>query len=209
MKIPLAESRVPTRVRVLAAALLARGVVNGAFALWLVARPSEWDDVFRVGSTYAVLDGGFGLLAAILIDAYATTDSARFLGGITFADSIARVTVGILLRVLPGVSGFPVATVSLFGAIGVGAATLGIGALGLWLITRARAGHGWSKHPDALWDPIAVAALVSFVGGYVLFLNPPITASALRGIASGASGALSLIFLIAFAGAITHRLSAR
>jgi len=196
-------------MRVLALALLARGVVNGAFALWLLARPSEWDDVFRVGSTYAVLDGGLGLVAALLIDVYATTDAARLLGGITFADSIARAAGGVLLRVLPGVSGFPVATVSLFGVIGVGAATLGIGALTLWLVTRTRSGHGWSKHPDALWDPLAVAALISFVVGYILFLNPPVTASALRNVAGGATGALSLIFLFAFSGAITHRVSRR
>ena len=194
-------------MRVLAAALLARSVVNGAFAIWLVVRAPGWDDLFRVGSSYALVDGTFALLAAIYVDAFASHDSARLLGGITFADGVARVAAGICLRVLPGVSGFPVATVSLFGVVGLGGATLGLAALGLWLVTRWRARAQWSAHPDALFDPLAVAALISFAVGGALFLKAPDAARELRTLAGGATASLALVFFFAFLGAMTHRSS--
>jgi hypothetical protein len=45
----------------LAVALSARAAVNSAFAIWLLTRRPPWSDVFRVGSTYGLVDGTLGL----------------------------------------------------------------------------------------------------------------------------------------------------
>jgi hypothetical protein len=72
------------------------------------------------------------------------------------------------------------------------AATLGLGALGMWLYARARSGPAWLKHADALLDPLALTALLSFLVAYVLILNPPGTSAALRNLVLTTCVALSL-----------------
>jgi hypothetical protein len=191
-------------MRVLAVAFLARSVVNAAFAIWLVTGAPGWDDVFRAGSFYAFADGTLALLTAIYVDTYATHDAARLLGGITFADGAARVAAAICIRVLPGLPGFPVATVAFFGALGAGAATLGVSAVGLWVVTRWRTRGHRPTHPDALFDPLALAALISFVVCGALFVRVPDAAAELRVLAGGATAALALVFFVAFVGATTH-----
>jgi hypothetical protein len=196
----------PARARAaaLAIALLARAITNVVFAVWLATRAPVWGEIFRVGSLYALVDGGCALAAALLVDAFARQDVSRVLGAITIADALARIATGIGLRLLPGLADFPVALLAFFAAIAAATVTLGVGALGLWLYVRAHAGFARTKHADGLLDPLALAALISFGVGYVLFLRPPATAQALRDVALGASATLSLVFGVAFVGAIVR-----
>jgi hypothetical protein len=73
-----------------------------------------------------------------------------------------------------------------------------------WLVARMRGRRDWSTEADALFDPLAAAALVSFAVGFVLFANPPGTVEMLRAVAASASGALAVVFLVASVGAIAN-----
>jgi hypothetical protein len=72
----------------------------------------------------------------------------------------------------------------------------------VWLIARLRAGPSWRVATNALLDPLAAAALVSFIFAYALFLNPPATSDALRTIAVSVSGVLAGVFVFASWGAV-------
>ena len=196
-----------TRNRALAGTLLLRGGVHGVFAVWLITRHVGWADIFEAGSLYALVDGTLGLVAGALfasLASLASRGSPRFLATMTFADAVGRLALGFALRAFPGIPSFPVTAASLFGAVGVSAAGLGVIAMTVWFIARVRAGRRWSIRSDELFDPLAVAALISFVVGYTLLVDPPATANTLRIVAAGVSGALTLVFVVASLGAVAH-----
>jgi predicted permease len=111
----------------------------------------------------------------------------------------------LALRAFPGIPHVPMAVVPLFAAIGAGVAGLGLIGLTEWLVARMRERRDWQLSADALFDPLAAAALVSFAVGFVLFANPPATVATLRTLAASASGALAFVFLTASLGAVASR----
>jgi len=192
----------------LAVALFLHAVVHASFAAWIVLRQPGWTHVFHTGTNYAFADGSLGLIVFALVLPFATRGSPRLLATLTLVDAIGRLAVGFTLREFPGLPIFPVTFVSFFGVVGGCAAALGLIAMTAWAIARARAGRTWSADSDALFDPLAAVAIVSFVIGYVLFVDPPATGAALRILAACGSGALAVVFSVASIGALAHRAAA-
>ena len=198
-------SRREIRIAILAAMLAVRGLTNAVFGAWLVARRPGWADVFDIGSLYGIADGTLGLITVVLIVSLTPRGLLRFLAAITCVDAIGRLSAGLVVRALPGIPHVPMAVVPFFAAIGAGVAGLGLIGLTEWVFARIRDGRDWQLNADALFDPLAAAALVSFAVGFVLFANPPATVAALRTLAASASGALALVLLAASVGAVTNR----
>jgi hypothetical protein len=191
--------------RALAAMLLLRGGVHALFAVWLLTSQPDWVDIFRIGSSYALVDGVLGLAAAALVAPLARSGAPRLLGTMTLLDALGRLALGIALRMLPGLAALPMTVVPLFGAVGLSAASLGLIAMTAWVVARVRGGHSWSIDADELFDPLAAAALISFVIGATLFVSPPSSATALRVLATSASAGLTIVFLVASVGAFSRR----
>lgn len=190
--------------RALAATLFVRGGDHAVFALWVIARQPGWTDVFQAGSIYALIDGTLGLVAALLLVRGAPPGSPPFLPALTFADGVGRVVAGIALRTLPGIPYLPMLFVPFLGGLGACAVGLGISAIVAWRIARRRAGQTRSISAVALFDPLAIAAFTAFGVAYVLLVDPPATAAALRTIATATSAALALVFAAASFGALTR-----
>jgi predicted permease len=192
-------------VALLGATLGARGCINAAFGAWLLLRQPAWASVFERGSQYAIADGVLGFLAVGLIVSLTPSGLLRLLAAMTCVDAIGRISAGIIVLTLPGLPDLPIAVVPFFAALG--AAISGLGAIGLisWLIARARTHRDWSRNAEALFDPLAAAAVISFVIGFVLFTNPPATLEAMRALAALAAGTLALVFLTASLGALIRR----
>jgi len=74
----------------------------------------------------------------------------------------------------------------------------------VWMILRVRARKEWSRASDALFDPLAAAALLSFVMGYILFIDPPTTSAALSRLGVGATSVMAAAFLVASMGAVAY-----
>jgi len=201
----MSMSRREVRIATLAVALAVRGLVNGVFGAWLIARRPSWADVFDVGSAYGIVDGALGLVSVVLIVSLTPSGLLRFLAAITCADAIGRLSAGLALRLLPGIPHVPMAVVPFFAAIGAAVAGLGLIGLTEWIVARIRERRDWRLRADALFDPLAAAALVSFAVGFVLFADPPATVGALRTFAASASGALALVFLAASVGTAANR----
>lgn len=197
------------RAYLLAGTLALRGADHGAFAAWVLTRHPGWTEIFDTGALYGLVDGTLGLLTFALLMRLAPAGAPRLLATMTFADAVGRLVAGVALRTLPGIPVVLVTTVSFFSAIGAVVAGLGVVAMFAWLIARVRGGRSWSMDTDALFDPLAAAALVSFVVGYALFMHPPATAAALRTFAIAVSGTLAVVFLVASVGAIAHRRAMR
>jgi hypothetical protein len=193
------------RITALAATLAVRGCLNAAFGGWLLARRPTWTGVFDVGSIYAIADGALGLLSVVMIVSLTPRGLLRFLAAVTCVDAIGRLIAGIAVRAFPGIPHVPMVVVPFFAAIGAGVAGLGLIGITEWLVARMRGRRDWSTEADALFDPLAAAALVSFAVGFVLFANPPGTVEMLRAVAASASGALAVVFLVASVGAIANR----
>jgi hypothetical protein len=192
------------RIAILAAALALRGCVNGAFGAWLILGRPGWTNVFQAGAIYAIADGVVGLITVVLIVSLTPGGLLRLLAAMTCVDAIGRLAAGIALRAFPGIPHVPMTIVPFFAALGAGVAGLGMIGMMAWLVARTRGRRTWSRSADTLFDPLAAAALVSFVVGFVLFANPPATADVLRTVAASATGALALVFLTASLGAIAH-----
>lgn len=193
------------RITILAVMLAVRGLVNGVFGAWLIARRPGWVDVFDAGSLYGIADGTLGLITVVLIVSLTPRGLLRFLAAITCVDAIGRLGAGLALRLFPGIPHLPVTVVPFFAAIGAGVAGLGLIGITEWLVARMRDRRDWQPTADALFDPLAAAALVSFAVGFVLFADPPATVAALRTLAASASGALALVLLAASVGAVANR----
>lgn len=189
----------------LGAVLALRGCLNAAFGVWLLAGHPSWTRVFEAGSLYAIADGALGLIAVGSIVLLTPSGLLRVLAAITAVDAIGRIGIGIVVLALPGLPHLPMAVVPFFAAIG--AAVAGLGAIGLtaWVVARARTRRDWSMNAEALFDPLAGAALVSLIIGFLLFTNPPATLETLRTVAAAATGILALVFLTASLGALVHR----
>lgn len=151
------------------------------------------------------VDGALGLIAVGLIVSLTPSGLLRVLAAITCADAIGRIAAGIVVLAFPGLPHLPIGVVPFFAALGAAVAVLGAIGLTAWLVARARTWREWSKNAEALFDPLAAAALVSFVIGFVLFTNPPATLEMLRAVAATATGILALVFLTASLGALVHR----
>jgi hypothetical protein len=188
--------------RALAVTLLARAGDHSVFALWFIARQPGWMDMFHAGSIYALIDGSLGLIAAALLTRGAPIASPPLLPALTFADGIGRLAAGIALLTFPGIPYMPMIFVPFLGGLGACAVGLGVSAIVEWRIARRSAGRTRSISTEALFDPLAISALVAFGVAYVLVVNPPATAADLRTIAAATSGALALVFVVAAFGAL-------
>ena len=109
----------------LIAVLLARGCVNGWFAIWLVTRASQWSDVFDAGANYALADGALGLATGLLLMQFGPSGPSFVLRTMTLADAMLRLTAAVVLRTYPGMAGFPVMLLMFFTVIGVWEVSLG------------------------------------------------------------------------------------
>jgi hypothetical protein len=205
VKAAIGATQDASRTHVLGGVLWLRAVVHGAFAAWVVARRPEWGAIFEVGAMCGIIDGTLGLIVAAMSRSIPTRGGPRLLAGITANDALGRLAVGALILALPATVDFPVTAVSLFGAVGLAAGGLGLIALVVWLVARIRAGHTWSLDRDALFDPIAAAAVISFVVAAVLFVRPPANDAELRVFAASVCAAVTLAFAIAAAGAASYR----
>jgi hypothetical protein len=186
----------------LGAALLFRAADHGIFAIWVVTSRPEWARLFDVGALYGFVDGTIALITVVLLVRSMPSGAPRLLSAMTFADGVGRLATSAALVAFPGISTGLITTVSLFGAVGAAVGALGVIAMTVWLIARLRAGRSWRVASDALFDPLAVAALVSFIVAYTLFANPPATSDGLRTVAVGVSGVLAGVFFIASWGAV-------
>lgn len=199
----------PTRAFPLVATLLLRACVNGAFALWLLARASVWIDIFQAGAVYALADGALGLMTVVLLVRHKPIGAPPLLVSMTLADAVLRFGAGVAIRALPGIPYFSLTIVLFFGALGAWAASTGLIAMLAWFVAHERekdAGRRSRSRTHALFDPLAAAGLIAFMlAVYALVVGPPSTAEALRIAAGAASGALALVFLIAAFGAAGRR----
>jgi hypothetical protein len=186
----------------LGAALFIRGADHGIFAIWVVTSRPEWTRLFDVGALYGFVDGTIALITVALLARSVSSGAPRLLGAMTFADGVGRLATSAALIAFPGISTGLITTLSLFGAVGAAVGGLGVLAMTVWLIARVRAGRSWRVATDALFDPLAAAALVSFIVAYTLFATPPATSDALRTMAVSVSGILAGVFLIASWGAV-------
>jgi hypothetical protein len=191
----------PTRAFPLVATLLLRACVNGAFAAWLLARPSAWIDIFHAGATYALTDGALGLVTVVLLARHKPIVAPPLLVSMTLADAVLRVCAGVAIRALPGIPHSPITIVLFFGALGAWAASAGAIAMITWFVAHERDEHAALRsrsRTHALFDPLAATGLVAFMlAAYAFIEGPPATAEALRIAAGAASGALALVFLVA------------
>jgi hypothetical protein len=207
---PIGAAHVPddrprTHMRALAAVLLLRGAVHAAFAAWLLVSRPDWARIFEIGALCGLVDGSLGVATVSLIVPVAPSGSPRFLAAMTFVDAMGRLGTSAALLAFPGIPFFFVTLGPLFGLIGLCSAAVGLVAMSMWMITRVRARRTWSASDDELFDPLAIAAAASMVVGYLLFVDPPATAPALRIMGAGVCGALTVVFIFASIGAAGHR----
>jgi hypothetical protein len=190
----------PTQAFPLVATLLLRASVNGAFAAWLLARPSVWIDIFQAGATYALADGALGLMTVVLLMRHKPISAPPLLVSMTLADAVLRICAGVAIRALPGIPHSPITIVLFFGALGAWAASAGAIAMITWFVAHERDKHATLRsrsRTHALFDPLAATGLVAFMlAAYALVEGPPATAEALRIAAGAASSALALVFLV-------------
>jgi hypothetical protein len=188
----------------LAGALLLRAADHGAYAVWLLVRQPGWLDIFAVGSSYALCDGAMGIVVVWLLMPLARTSAGRLLVLMTLVDAVGRIAVGSSLRIFPGIPTFVVTLVSFLEILGAWATVLGIAAMTIWVFLRIRGRGRWTLSSDALFDPLAVVALLSYVVGFVLFVDPPTTSRGLATFAASAACTLAIAFVVTSLGALAH-----
>ena len=190
----------------LVAVLSARGIVNGTFAFWLLAQHPRWADVFRVGSTYGLVDGALGLVTVVLLLPRTPSGSPPMLRVTTLLDALVRLAVSFAIRALPGIPDTPITTLLFFSALAAYALGLGVVAVLVWLVGHARWRKGSStRRPGTgeLFDPLAVAGvLVLGVVAYSLHFGPPASVQRLRSDAVWISSGFAIAFFVAAAGAV-------
>lgn len=190
----------------LAAVLSMRGIVNGTFTIWLMTQHPHWADVFRVGSSFGLVDGALGLVTVLLFLPRAPSGSPPLLRLTTLLDALVRIAVGLAIRALPGIPDTPITIMLLFAALGAYAVSLGVFAVAVWLVGHARWRKGsstWRPGTGELFDPLAVAGLLALgVVAYSLFAGPPASVERLRTDAIWISGGFAIAFLVSAAGAL-------
>lgn len=195
------------RVTPLVTTLVLRAVVNGAFAMWLATRAPGWLDIFSTGAAYALADGALGLLVGVWIIRRKSRPVGSLLIALVWTDALLRCGAGLAILVFPGIPQFPITLVLFYGALGSWAASAGVVAMVTWFVAFEHEHvHGPKRQPHspshALFDPLAVAGLLALMlAAYALVAGPPASADELRIAAGAASGALSLVFLVAAVGA--------
>ncbi|HEY5060665.1 MAG TPA: hypothetical protein VII52_03965, partial [Gemmatimonadaceae bacterium] len=183
----------------LAALLGARALDHALFATWVFRTRPGWEAIFETGATYGLIDGALAIAAGVLLILAPLEGAPLPLSTVTLVDGLGRLVTAIALRAFPGLPGFFVTAVSMFGAVGITVATLGVVALAVWAAARRRrTGPGAF---DALFDPLAIAAIISFAVGFTFLVSPPAKAPALRDVARGVCASLALVFLVASGGA--------
>jgi hypothetical protein len=191
----------PRGARLLVATLLLRAFVNGALAVWLLARDLVWIDIFWTGAAYAIIDGGLGILTGALLTRHEWSSTAPQLVSMVLADAVLRVGAGLAIFAFPGIPDFPITLVLFFGALGAWAAIAGVIAIVGWFAVHEReknSSHRPRSRTHALFDPLAAAGVVALMlAVYAVIVGPPATDKALRVAAGVASGSLVLVFLVA------------
>jgi hypothetical protein len=190
-----------TEARILVATLLLRACVNGALAVWLLARDLAWIDIFRIGAAYAIVDGCLGLLTGALLVRHEWRGAPPQLVSMVLTDAVLRVSAGLAIFAFPGIPDFPITLVLFFGALGAWAAIAGVIATVGWFAVHEReknSSHRPRSRTHALFDPLAAAGLIALLlAVYAVIVGPPATDKALRVAAGVASGSLVLVFLVA------------
>jgi hypothetical protein len=194
----------------LAAALLLRACVNGAFVVWLLTRAPLWLEIFAMGAKYAIADGVIGLLTVALLARQKPIGAPPPLVSLLLADAALRCAAGIATLALPGIPYFPITLVLFYGALGAWAASAGVIAMVAWFVAHEHEQDVRNRSPSrthALFDPLVAAGLIAIMlAGYAFIVGPPTTAEALRLAAGSASGALAVVLLVAASGAAGRRL---
>lgn len=201
-----APSRTFANAHALAAALSMRGIVNGTFTIWLLTQHPRWADVFRVGSTYGLVDGTLGLVTVMLLLRRTPSGAPPLLRVTTLLDALVRLAVSIAIRTLPGIPDSPLTIMLFFAALGAYALSLGIVAVAVWLVGHARwrkDSSTWRPGTGELFDPLAVMGLLVLgVVAYSLVAGPPASVERLRADAMWISAGFALAFLVSAAGAL-------
>jgi hypothetical protein len=183
----------------LSAVLLLRACVNAAITIWLLTHVASWSEVFRTGSTYAIVDGALGLATTVLLARRQPIAAPPALVAMVLTDAMLRLGAGLAIRLLPGLTLFPITLVLLFGALGVWSAAAGAMAIVGWMIGHEHHRRGKKRtRVHALFDPLSVLGVVALsMAVYALVVGPPATADALRMTAAVVTATLTVVFLAA------------
>ena len=191
-------------------------MLHAAFAVWLVAVGPQWAAVFEAGAGYGFADGTLGLLvAAILVwrtpqpfdtlPVQARWSLRHLVAGATLVDAVGRLLVSSALRAMPGLSQLPMVLLPLFAATGVSVTLLGAVMAAAWVVSRRGASRAARGVVHAVFDPLAMSAIVAFVAAGVLIVGPPATAGSLRALAIAVSASFAALFTVAGLGVATLR----
>jgi hypothetical protein len=191
-------------------------VLHASFAVWLIAVRPPWSAVFDAGSWCGFADGTLGLLvAAVLVrqpsrpfdtlPARARWSLRHLVAGATLVDAVGRLFVSSALRAMPGLSQLPMVLVPLFAATGVSVTLLGAVMAAAWVMSRRGASRGERGVVHAVFDPLAMSAIVAFGAAGVLIVGPPATAASLRELAIAVSATFAVLFAVAGLGVATLR----
>src|SRR6185437_13512392 len=129
----------------------------------------------------------------------------HLVAGATLVDAAGRLLVSSALRAMPGLSELPMVLVPLFAATGVSVTLLGAVMAGAWAISRRGASRAARGVVHALFDPLAISAVVAFGAAGVLIVGPPATAASLRALAIAVSATFAVLFVVASLGVATLR----
>ncbi|HWH52047.1 MAG TPA: hypothetical protein VN651_10940 [Gemmatimonadaceae bacterium] len=191
-------------------------MLHASFAAWLITVRPPWTAVFDAGSWYGFADGTLGLLvAAILVGstsrqfdtlpARARWSLRHLVAGATLVDAVGRLLVSSALRAMPGLSELPMVLVPLFAATGVSVTLLGAVMAVAWVMSRRGVSPDARRGVHALFDPLAMSAVVAFGAAAVLIVGPPATAASLRSLAVAVSATFAALFAVAALGVATLR----
>jgi hypothetical protein len=191
-------------VPALTVTLALRACANAAFAWWLVTRVPGWTKIFEAAAVYAFVEGGLAVLMAMQIARHAPLGGSPLLLWITVSDAILLLGAAIVLRVFPGVSGFPITMTLFYAVVGLWAATLGAVAIGVSVIRIERDRHASRTRrlrDHELFDPIAGAGLVA--AGFAIYAfvsGPPTDGPSLLRVSTLGASILAAVFVVASIG---------
>jgi hypothetical protein len=153
--------------------LLLRGTVGLFFAADVLANPAvDRDAMFTVLSNYLLADGVLGVIVAAMLlrDGFGTArPRLRDLGVVLLVDGFGRIGAGIVPRIWPGTSGFPVTAVLFLGLVAAFTALLGLTEAAL-TTAEERARHGPAHaRPQFAVAPVLFSSAASLAFGIAGF----------------------------------------
>lgn len=188
------------RLPALSVTLALRACVNAAFAYWLVSHTPGWTRIFDAAATYALVDGGLAVLMAMQIARHAPAGGSPLLLWIAVSDAILLLGAGLMIRVFPGVSGFPITMTLFYAVVGLWAATLGAVAIGVSFFRIEHDRHESRSRrlrDHELFDPIAGAGVVAVGFAIYAFVSgPPTDGPSLLRVSTMGASILAGVFLL-------------